>query len=144
MRPAFARGIDVPARAAIVVTELLCSCLLIASPAISGAGQEIASLLAVALLILFTAALKAQPSLSDCGCWTSPFIERASGDIKKPLLLRNWLLLAISAVAVIPIRANVPGVVFLSSLACAVAVAPALLELPQVLSVVRSRDEATH
>jgi len=143
MRPAFVRGIDSPARAAVVVTEFLCSCLLIISPAIHGAGQEAGPLLAVALLILFTAALQAQPSLSDCGCWSSPVIERVRGDIKQSLLVRNGLLLAISAVAVIPVRANVSSVVFLSSLACAVVVAPVLLELPQVLSVVRHHDQAT-
>lgn len=137
LRPDFIRSLEPVARSALVLAEITCAALLIASPAISGAAQLAGPLLAVVLLVMFTSAIAAQPSLSDCGCWSSPANGPAGLDLKGSLLARNGVLLAVSLAAFIPVRSAASAVVFLSSLASAVVLAPIILELPQVISVAR-------
>jgi Methylamine utilisation protein MauE len=137
LRPGFVRRIEPLGRVAVVITELVCASLLVASPFLPSRAQVAGPLLAILLLLIFTVAVIAQPSLSDCGCWTSPVTERASPDMKGPLLARNSILLFIGVVAALPTRGGTSVIVVLSSLAFAAVLAPIILELPQVISVAK-------
>jgi|CZKT01.1.fsa_nt_gi hypothetical protein len=137
LRPGFIRGLEIPARMGLVLSELACAGLLAAAPGLRGIAAEAGPALAIALLVMFTATILARPSGADCGCWSSPAAAPGDQGLPGPLLARNGTLLAACVAAAIPVRAAPSTGVILSALAFAAVLAPVILELPQVIAVVR-------
>ncbi len=100
---------------------------------------EAGPVLAIALLVTFTVAVARQRSVADCGCWSAPVAGPGGSDVKGPLLARNGILLAVAAVAAIPIQTGSSAGVLLSAAAFSAMVAPVILELPQVIAVATYR-----
>jgi hypothetical protein len=139
LRPSFIREFELPARVGLVLAELGCAAGLAVTAGLRGAVAEAGPVLAIALLLALTVAVVRQPSVADCGCWSSPAAGPHGQDVKRPLLARNGILLAAGLAAVIPVRAAVPVGLLLSAAAFAAVVAPVVLELPQVIAVATFR-----
>lgn len=135
--PRFLRRLERQARVGFVVAEFACAALLAISPVVHGNAQEAAPLAGLALLVVLTVSIMLRPSVADCGCWTSPATEASDPDVKGVLIARNSFLILASLVATVPIRTAVPWITLLSSIAFAVVIAPVVLELPQVVSIVK-------
>jgi len=136
LRPSFIRAFELPARAGLIFAELACVVLLAAAPALSRGAAEAGPVLAIVLLVAFTAAVARQRSVAGCGCW-SAVTGPGGSDVKGPLLARNGILLAVSLAAAIPVRGGIQAGVLLSAAAFSAVVAPVILELPQVIAVAK-------
>src|ERR1039457_5052887 len=86
---------------------------------------------------MFTATMLPRPSGPGCGRWPPPAAAPGDQGLPGPLLARNGTLLAACVAAAIPVRAAPSTGVILSALAFAAVLAPVILELPQVIAVVR-------
>jgi hypothetical protein len=139
LRPAFIRGFRIPARIGLVLSELACAGLLAAAPGMRGIAADAGPTLAIALLAMFTATILVRPSVPDCGCWSSPAAGPGDQDISGSILARNGILLVICVAAAIPLRTAPSAGITLSALAFATVVAPVILELPQLIAVVKYR-----
>jgi Methylamine utilisation protein MauE len=135
LRPSFIREFEGPARVGLILAELGCAVLLAVTAGLRGPVAEAGPALAIALLAALTTAVARQPSVADCGCWSSPVAGPGGRDVKRPLLARNAILLAAGLVAVIPASTGVSVGLLLSAAAFAAVAAPVILELPQVIAV---------
>ena len=139
LRPPLIREFELPVRSGLVLAELACAVLLAAAPAMGRGAAEAGPVLAIALLVTFTVAVARQRSVAGCGCWSAPVAGPGGSDVKGPLLARNGILLAVAAVAAIPVQAGSSAGVLLSAAAFSAVVAPVILELPQVIAVAKYR-----
>jgi Methylamine utilisation protein MauE len=137
LRPSFIRALEFPVRTGLIFAELACAVLLATGPALRRGTAEAGPVLAIVLLVTFTVAVARQRSVTGCGCWSAPVTGPGGADVKGPLLARNAILLAVSLVAAIPVRAGIPAGLLLSAAAFSAMVAPVILELPQVIAVAR-------
>jgi len=137
LRPEFIRAFEPLARTGLGCAELACVILLAAGPALGRGAAEAGPVLAIVLLVTFTVAVARQRSAVGCGCWSAPVTGPGGSDVKGPLLARNAILLAVSLVAAIPVRADIPAGLLLSAAALSAVVAPVMLELPQVIAVTK-------
>ncbi len=135
LRPSLIREFELPVRVGLILCELGCAVLLAVAPDTRRPVAEAGPVLAIALLVALTIAVARQPTVADCGCWSSPVAGSGGQDVRRPLLARNGILLAAAVAAVIPVRAGVSAGLLLSAAAFAAVAAPIVLELPQVIAV---------